>query len=474
VLLVNADRYPEGMPELMAVASSPLLGLLALLRFLRGEPAPLALAPTAESLVPPVFPRTIRGTLSDGRIPSSTERPALTARLRSAWPIRRFPLRPQTPRWLWECLHLLGISAQGGTIDLSLPETWLVADFGEPLAELIREEFTLESLVRHYPAQTVLKLRRGSYPETPCIIGGFKGRVLTREWMQRGGRGLLALALDLPENLFRLLEEGRLGLPGESDGALVQQNEREVYLFSRSSLGRYLWGVITGSPSPPQRKNLFRDALRFGLPLPPAEILASLRRIPWLDGESPPPVETIDEELSLWLGGDLEMAEADDDRPMRRGGGKSSPPPPDPGTEAEIAAAVFVDGLPRFPEQYLYDYYRPSLREYAFPGPLTMGDEFFGRFTLLGPEGFRLEVEGAETARAIQLCSHTGGIRTALPADRHLTAEILERYLADLKELRQVLVRRTHGKIPDPKTAAGLVEKIWKAQPLPPWPLLAG
>jgi hypothetical protein len=61
----------------------------------------------------------------------------------------------------------------------------------------------------------------------------------------------------------------------------------------------------------------------------------------------------------------------------------------------------------------------------------------------------------------------------SLPVDRQILAAMLERYLADLHELRQALLRETHRLVADPQAADKLVETIWSDRDLPRWALVA-
>ncbi len=470
LLLVNPDSIEQAPLETMVVGPPPLLGLLTLLRCLRDEPAPLALAPNPWHLSVPVLPRSIRGTLHDNRTPSPPQRQALTAQLRGSWPTRRFPLRSQTPRWVYEFLHLLGVAATDAIIDLCLPEQWLIADFGQPLAELLQEEFTLQRLSRTGPGAVHVRLFKGVNPEAVCTFAGdAEPRHTPLERLREGGRSLLVLALDLPDNLFDLLQDGRLLI--RAGTARPEPAERELFLFSRSTLGRFLWSIVSGGQALPQRKFLTREAGRLGLPLPADEVFSALQRVPWEDEQTQPSTEAIDEVIALCLGPELALPGTKAGRNQRRSA-KRADPEANAEVEETICAAVFRDGVPRFPEQYLYDYFRPKLVEFAFSGPLSPGEEFFDRFTLRAEDGSEVDVEGAETARALILCSCTGRSAAALPAERQVTAAILERYLADLRELRHSLVRQTHKAISNPKAAAAMIEKIWRTRPLPPWSLV--
>lgn len=172
--------------------------------------------------------------------------------------------------------------------------------------------------------------------------------------------------------------------------------------------------------------------------------------------------------LSCWLGayGDNPVAEENETL-------VAEPDPRErrirPQDTEQIAAAVFRDGLPRFPEQYLYDHYRPDLEEFSVPGPLRIQSSLLGTYELCDETGYRLKVQGEETAQALVLASYSHTGRIGLPRDRRLTLEILTRYLADLQELRRKLLLQTHSRRDKSQAARLWAKKIWDAHPLPPW-----
>lgn len=462
-LLVNPDRLvPEAAAE---VAPPPLLALTALIRQMKGAPPPRAQAESCFVLDREQTAGDIVGTLADRTLPPAHERLELTTRLRSSWPNRRFHLPPRTPRWVWDLLHLLGLAGEGARLDLNLPGGWFGADFAPALLDLIREQFTAERLTRDEKGVRIA-LRRTVEPEALTFLGGPAGeRTLPWRYLREGHRALLPLALNLPAPLFPLLADGAFQ-PVRPEA--WPRWEREIFLFSRSSLGRLLWD-LAGGGSLPSRELLPEKAPERGWPVPSPEILDNLRLIPW-EGSEPPSSALIDRELALWLGLPAELPlPAPEAPPCGAGGsrtGRRAPP------VEEIARAVFSDGIPRFPEQYLYDYYRPDLQRFTFQGPLRPEESFFGQIILRDSAGAPLTVEGEETARALELASYSGRVPVELPRDRRLTAALLDRYLGDLRTLRQALLRQTHLHQADHRAAEALAQRIWKSRPLPPWTLL--
>lgn len=136
---------------------------------------------------------------------------------------------------------------------------------------------------------------------------------------------------------------------------------------------------------------------------------------------------------------------------------------------ARIIARVFADGLPRFPETYLFEHYRPEVKEFTLRGPLRLRGVFLGTCELQDETGRILEVQGEETAQALILASYGEETRVRLPCDRRLTAVIVEKYLGDLQGLRQKLLRETFSRREKSQTARQWAKRIWDSLPLPPW-----
>jgi hypothetical protein len=385
-----------------------------------------------------------------------------------SWPTRRFALERKTPRWIWEFLHLLGLAADRASLVLESPRDWLTAASAEPLVRLVQEEFTLTRLALIAPARLKLELRKGYQPEqTTCFENALTTRTLGWRELSEGHRSMLSLALFLDQPTFALLESGRLAIPSAEDWPT--ERLAEVFLFSRSSLGRRLWDIVSGGLPLPGLATLEEPLRRLGLPLPGREVLDQLRHLGWRDGRPLPSPSQLDEIVAHWLGTAAVADETAPKPPAPRP--RLRPPSPTAALVTEIANEVFVDGVPRFPEQYLYDHYRPPLTAYRFTPPLAVSGEFFGHFSLRDDAGERFEVAGADTARALLLAAAAGRREIALPTEPALARAILERYLADLRKLRQALVRKCHVRIAHAGTAARIIDKIWRDRGLPPWEL---
>ena len=160
----------------------------------------------------------------------------------------------------------------------------------------------------------------------------------------------------------------------------------------------------------------------------------------------------------------------------------------------KITEIVEIQGIPQFPQQYLYDFYRPQLTTY--PTATTtwqLTTEFMGRYQLnhattakhvnrktndntvdTRAEADDLEeitVDNEYLAHAIILVSHTD-IAIKLPDDPEICRTILTRYLMDINDIHSTIWREVHAAMPHNKTANKLVTKIWQSLPLPPWQIV--
>jgi hypothetical protein len=474
-LLLNPDRLYSKTGRPIEIAPRPILVMTALLRRLQNAPPAAGQAASLWQAAPFSAPHLISGTLAARRPPESAQRHSWKALLRTSWPTRRFALPLRTPAWAWEFLHLLGLAAEGAVIELRLSDRWLTSEFGRPLIELIKEQCTLDELVADRDGWLCLRLFKELRPGHVTVFRRDDGtdRQLSWQTLRAAHPALLTLARALPDELFSLLDEGRLTLP--ADEQWEPGRAKALYLYTRSTLGRLLWQITSGGRSLPRRQNLHRDLLRAGLPVPGAAALDLLQQLADSAGDALPSIREIDREVERWLGNSVSLADLAMSSGSRPDLAYPRPPADDrTGLAEEIAGTIFVDGLPRFPEHYLFDYYRPDLVEYVFDPPLSLAGQFFDTVELRDRRGRIIRVEGQDTARALQLAAAAaaGSLQVKLPADREILAAILERYLADLETLRQALLRETHRRLADPTAAATLAEEIWAGHGLPPWSLV--
>lgn len=472
VLFVNVGRPKSAGHSVSEVAPTPILAYHALLRNLLNQPPAKEQRNSPFLLDPDSSWKWVCATLLNPAVPETGQRKILAAHLRTSWPSRRFSLSTQTPQWAWELFHLAGLAGDQARLDLHVPSDWLAASWGEKVFDLLREAFTIDhmSLAPAGPMRLGLQKTAPNADAGTFFHCGDIQRQRSWEQLEERPRSYWNLALKAPDSLLDPIEKGLLTFPDPD--LWPEQHEREIYLFTRSAMGRILWDIVSQGQPLPRRANLRADLLRFSMPVPTPEILEHLAHISWEPGSSLPE-KAINSEIDQWV------ASAGHPVPAARSGRKKEPaktsaPSVDLSALAEeIRREVFIDGVPKFPEHYLYNHYKPRLREYTFKGPLQLVSNFFDTFTLVQPDGTTLEIEGEETARALLLTSHSSISTVSLPEDRHLTLEILNRYQTDLSRLRQELIRRANAQVEDSKQATELAEGIWRGHPLPPWELLA-
>lgn len=132
-----------------------------------------------------------------------------------------------------------------------------------------------------------------------------------------------------------------------------------------------------------------------------------------------------------------------------------------------IAAEVFRDGLPLFPEDYLRRIDLPPLRSYQLPGPLRIDTCFFDRVRLTGPDGAIVESAHPVDAEALVLASRDGRSRVDLPTDAALTMRLMASYRADLRRLWQTLLDACRRHHPAQRKALALARQLWRERNLP-------
>lgn len=153
----------------------------------------------------------------------------------------------------------------------------------------------------------------------------------------------------------------------------------------------------------------------------------------------------------------------------------SASPPAQKGTEhpdyasllEDLQREVFQDGVPIFPEHYLFAHFRPQLQEYRFTPPLTRVEQFFGQVTFEDRSGQRLLAPSMAMAQALELVAARDRQTAGLPTDPQILQDILDRYLQDLRSLHGALQRRVHALLADARQARKTARKLWENFGLP-------
>jgi len=411
----------------------------------------------------PLPEETITARLLNNRRPAREERHQYAALLRTSWPNRRFRIPGDKPLWLWETLHLLGLCAPRQKLQLTLQLTALQTPAGEPFWSLLRENFRIVELRQLADEQIRMQLYRGEGEEQPVDVYSSGGkRRLTP--VSRGAflRAQLLYALRLPDELFSLIDE-EFVWPTEETVERIPLAGLKYYAQSR--LGQQTWELLCNEPLPDSAVNLRQSLVETGWPVPDPELLAELETQLQSD-EGLPAQSSIDRLLaSLCQCPAVNAVEIVSTSPAATP--EESRTAGDRELKREILEQLCVEGIPLFPEQYLYFLDNPETTHYSLAPPVKIVNQFLGQFDLIDAEGKIIQGYGEELSNALLLCGELGRQDIDLPADREQLAQILGYYRQDLRNLLQQLKRFCHSRFESSAAARKMANKIWKELQLP-------
>jgi hypothetical protein len=469
-LSVNSTAAPTNVPDTIEIAPPPLLAIKSLIRHLEGWKQPELQSHDLFTLHLPQLPVDTHGLLFRQERPERTQRPYYEAALRISWPSRRFPLPHQTPVWMFECLHLLGLCQPDGTLRLKMPALWLEADWGELLWGILCQEFTLSRLTRDSGNWTTLHLIRNNQLNIETELRGEANGHCDWHELRNRPRPHLHGRLSLPGAWLTLLDTGVLRTYPATD--LPGRFPRAIEFFYRQQPGSNLGARFGLQAERLSTTQLLQNVAELGVPAPNEQRLERLEGM--LTNSLPPDTEdpaVVAERLS-WLGSEfqqLSLLQTKQAGPQNADQKPSRVPQNLPG---EIAGEIFRDGIPAFPEHYLYDYYRPELQTFNWQGDLHYGQSFFGRIILQDSSGTQLEIDGEPRAAGLWLAAMLNRSPVDFPIDAKICESILIRYLQDLQRLRRALEKRTRERLENPKQAENLIRKLWQDQKLPGWEMV--
>jgi hypothetical protein len=466
-LSVNTASPPTLVPDTIEIAPSALLAVKSLIRHLEGWQQPDLQSQDLFTLHLPQLPVSIHGLLYRQDRPERSQKQHCEAALRISWPTRRFPFPQQAPVWLFECLHLLGLCQPNGSLWLKLPAHWLDADWGDLLWDILCQEFSMTLLAIDAGNWSSLRLIRNNqlHPET-VLQGETPSHCDWHELRTRPRQHLLG-RLSLPDAWLDLLGTGVLRI--YPNPVHLEPYPRALDFFFRQQPG-YGLGALFGLPAEKlSAAQLTQSIAGLGIPTPAEPRLERLEGMLANDLM----VKTDDPDLLAerlsWLGGEFQQLEhlgAGHD--VRHDVDQKRARVPQ-GLPAEVAGEVFRDGIPAFPEHYLYDFYRPELQTFTWQGGLSYGPAFFGRIVLQDSSGLQYEIDGEPRAAGLWLTSLLTREPVDFPVDAKICETILIRYLQDLQRLRQALVKKAHERLENSKQADNLIRKLWQDQNLPAW-----
>ncbi len=443
--------------------SPSLLATVGLLEQLEKQPPRQQYFGNLLQFTPETLPKgTLQATLTNSRIPGRAEQQQYASLLRTSWPNRRFKLATATPLWQWEALHLLGLYRIAEPLALTLPAQALSLATDEPFWPLLLEHYQLCSVDSSNAAQLKLQLVRGATNEQPVQINTSETnyQLIPAEELQLRCSQLLQ-ALQLPVRLYHLSAE-QLVFCGEEQ--LTSTALRGLKLYADSLLGQRLWQLLTAAPQPATEEELFTQAKRIGWPHPEARILEELFRSSSSTEFTP---EQLDGLLAELLGcADILQIE-------RQGGTLKKRPLVEENLPGKLLRQQLIEqlqneGLPTFPEKYLYFLDQPQMVTYRFAPPLQIRNELLGQFELVDVAGQIIHSDGEELVRVLLLCSQLGKNQVELPSDRQQLCLLLDQYCQDLRAFHQHLSELCFRRVENAKAARKLTKKTWSELALPP------
>ncbi|PLY02611.1 MAG: hypothetical protein C0624_08020 [Desulfuromonas sp.] len=382
--------------------------------------------------------------------------------LRVSWPNRRFRPPRQTPPWMFGLLHLLGLASHQATITLDTPGDWPRSQAGQFLLELLWSEFNVPRIVLGEAAINLTLTK--AIPEESVVTLQLPNelRQIEQLWFQDHPTTALSLALYLPTPIWTLLKQGDLDyLPTE---ALPTSLHDGLQRFWASSWGQLLFassGIVEGK----NRATSPMPAYSEQLPLPPIALLELLRGNEFDSLTGKQLHERVEAELAQWFAIQPPLTEASKVRSGRTKRLSKS-------DRQQLIDTVFIDGIPRFPEQYLFNHYRPELKTYSLSGPLHFQRRFFNQVELSTDDGHSLVAESDLMAHALLLASHVGLSEVHLPQDEVVLTDIVQRYIEDLEQLHEKLLDQCNRLFESAGQARSLAKSVWGQQELPPWETL--
>ena len=392
------------------------------------------------------------------------ERDSRLMLLRQVWPSRRFNLPLESPEWLWDALYLAGLAPE--EISLELPAGWYHAPGIETLWAALLENYQLAELAITGTGEQSFRFIQAI--QKICIVKVHRNNQSYELPLQSTSRpmpGTTQVWLRADESVLEFLHKKKIGgvCPEWTDE--TEPLTWGVYIFLHTRIGRYLWNLCSDQASLPEYDELARVVGNYGIPLPAREVLADLCLIGFPETALAPEPELLEREFTSIFGSTPVLEERASQE--LSGGSKSRRRSNIPAKE--IISRVFEDGIPRFPEHYLMDLYRPELKEYRLSGVLELTEEFFDKISLqTATKDQTLEVSGKLIAEALILASYTGEEEVSLPEDELILAEIVQKYRSELQRLHDNLVRECRRVEPHRQQATKLAGRIWQQQGLPP------
>lgn len=404
--------------------------------------------------------RSICGLLNNPRLLSREERHQFTTLFRTSWPNRRFRIAGDKPLWFWELIHLLGLSKDQKTLHLTLPRTVITSAVDEAFWSLLLESYSLQKVTDLGDQLIILELIPEAGLETPpSVVLANETRTLVVTTETSFLRNQLLLALQLPTEIFQLLGS-KLVWP--NDEVLDETALSGLQFFTQSRLWKRFEQILNSNPATPQEDDR-QDA---AWPRPDILHLNELAReqTTVTKKQAIDPDQLLAELLQVPTLATLEMAE------QTRTRSAANPRNSDKDLLDELAQQLQREGVPTFPDKYLYFLEQPEMANYHFTPPLIKTSELLGEIELEDAAGQRMLIYGEELANALLLCSELGKPEVELPTDRQQLLMLQQHYWKDMLSLHKQLNNRCHNRLKSSKAANKLTKKVWKKLNLPKLP----
>lgn len=400
--------------------------------------------------------------LLDRRRPTRDERHQYAALLRTSWPNRRFRISGDRPLWLWEILHLLGLCAAQQQLLLTLVPKALRTPASDPFWTLLREHFRIDAIQQLADGSLLLKVCRDEGSEQAITISTAESsRRATPVARIAPLRAQILLALALPDQLFSLIDNEFIWPDEETAGSIPPAG---LAYYAQSRLGRLTWELICDGPLPDAVGELRHQLVETGWPVPDPKLLTELEKRLQNSGltAQASPDQLLAEFWQCPAVATVAMAAS---RPAPTYSGKRAVADKD--LKREILAQLSAEGIPVFPEQYLYFLEAPEMSRYCMTPPLHKVSEFLGQFELCDAAGRIIQGYGDELAEVLLLCGELGRQEVDLPAAREQLTLLLDHYYQDLRNLLKQLKQLCHSRLESKAAARKMAHKIWKDLPLP-------
>jgi hypothetical protein len=461
-LRVNCHRQPSAAPCSLVAPRSYLAGW-AFKRSMNEQVEEYSYAEDLQSLSTSQKLTKALAILKGEQSLDRKERESQLMLLRQVWS-RRFELPRKAPRWVWDALYLVGLVSE--EVSLELPKGWHHAPGVEVLWPVLLERYHVAEISMIETGEQCFLFTHGPQ-NSGCVKVHRNNRVfeLPLEPTSTIMPGTTQIWLRADESVVELLCNKKIGGVRPDWEDETDPLARGVFMFLQTQLGKHLWDLYSNQSPLPEINELPLIIKNNGLPLPGREVLADLSLIGLPKTDMIPESDFLEREFANIFGLPPVLTESSthDISSGSKSQRRSSAVP------KEIASKVFEDGIPRFPEHYLMDLYRPKVTDYTLRGVLEITEEFFDKISLSTvAKDHTLEVSGKLTAEALILASYTDQDQVSLPDDELILTEIVQQYRSDLLRLHDNLMRACRRFEPHRQQAIKLAGRIWLQQSLPP------